>query len=101
MNKTELTQHLKALPKGDLHNHLTLGISRERFSTLFPHSNIKFPTGYDGLSGMIDVIHEEVNPNMNDHQAFEKILSGAIEDALADNIQLLKASIDLTLCRFY
>lgn len=101
MNKKALLQHLKRLPKGDLHNHLTLGISRKRFNTLFPHANIMFPSMYNGLLGMIDVIHNKVNPIMKNREAFELIISGAIEDALEDNVQLLKASIDLRLCSFY
>ncbi|MGL1890125.1 MAG: hypothetical protein OCD02_00795 [Spirochaetaceae bacterium] len=101
MKKEDLLQYLKSIPKADLHNHLTLGISRQKLNRYFPESNLVFPTEYRGLPGMIDFINNKINPIMNNQYALELFILGGIEAAIEDNVKILEASIDITLCKFY
>lgn len=101
MNKSELIQYFKGIPKADLHNHLTVGISRKSFKELFPNFSYTFPKTYNGLEEMINIIDYEINPVMNDKKSLELILTKAIEDAMHDNVKFLSASIDITLCHYF
>jgi hypothetical protein len=77
----EIFETVRGFPKGDLHNHLTLGISRKRFALNFPGSGVEFPLSYRGLPGMLDMVHNVINPVMNSREAVLTFCRSAIEDA--------------------
>ncbi len=91
---------LKKTAKGELHNHLTLGLSSESFSKL-AGSTIKIPKRYYGLSGMLNFIAKNTRSATYKIDNFEKIVEMAVQQALNDGIVVLHGSIDLNLMKVY
>lgn len=100
MTSNHKQQWLK-LPKADVHNHLHLGGSQERFKRRYPKANIDFPNSYNGLAGMIDFIYNHLNTVMLTKTDVINFMEIAIESAIDDNVLLLEASVDVGLIRFF
>ena len=75
-------QRFQELPKADVHNHLHLGGSRQKFSRCYPNTNITFPKTYNGLPGMIDFIHNHLNKVMLTKTDVINFMEIAIESAI-------------------
>ena len=91
---------LAALPKGDRHNHLCLCVNRRSLSARYGRGP-DFPAAYDGLQGMFDFIHAEVNPIMATGDDVVAFMEMAILDSLQDNVRRLEASVDINLTRYF
>lgn len=94
-------QKFLKLPKADVHNHLHLGGSQQKFRHCYPNANLNFPKSYDGLSGMIDFIYNHLNTVMLTKTDVINFMEIAIESAIDDNVTLLEASVDVGLIRFF
>jgi adenosine deaminase len=92
---------LHKLKKADLHNHLSLGPSLSSLKKYYPNCNLVIPKQYNGLEGMIDFIHNNINNVMTTKTDVIKFMEIAIEDCIADNVVLLEASIDINLIRHF
>tara|TARA_R100001369_G_scaffold10707_1_gene23797 strand:+ start:5532 stop:6440 length:909 start_codon:yes stop_codon:yes gene_type:complete len=97
----KLKQHIKNLPKADVHSHLHLAGSQKRFIERYPSANLNFPVKYDGLAGMINFIHNHLNTIMLTDKDVVNFMEIAIESAIDDNVTLLEASVDIGLARFF
>jgi adenosine deaminase len=97
LNKDQIRQ----LPKGDVHNHLTLGVSQETLKKHYQMNTTDFPDNYDGLEGMTDFIHEKVNTIMCTGNDVIKFMELAIEDSIQDNVTYLEASVDIGLIKYF
>jgi len=97
----KLKQHIKSLPKADVHNHLHLGGTQKRLQEIYPNNNLVFPQSYNGLDGMIDFIYSHLDKVMLTSDDVITFLKTAIESSIDDNIILLEASIDIGLTRFF
>lgn len=93
----DLRDKLLKLPKRDFHNHLHLGGSIARLKERLGKSDFEVPNYYDGLPGMIDFIKNKVNPYLNGRESVYFFMEMAIENAIADNVHCLEASIDIGL----
>lgn len=93
----DLRDKLLKLPKRDVHNHLHLGGSIARLKERLGKSDFEVPNYYDGLPGMIDFIKNKVNPYLNGRESVYFFMEMAIENAIADNVHCLEASIDIGL----
>lgn len=93
----DLRDKLHKLPKRDVHNHLHLGGSIARLKERLVKSDLVVPNCYDGLPGMIDFIKNKVNPYLNGRENVYFFMEMAIENAIADNVHCLEASIDIGL----
>ena len=93
----DLRDKLLKLPKRDVHNHLHLGGSIARLKERLGKSDLEVPNYYDGLPGMIDFIKNKVNPYLNGRESVYFFMEMAIENAIADNVHCLEASIDIGL----
>lgn len=91
---------LAALPKGDRHNHLCLCVSRRSLLARFGRAPA-FPAAYEGLQGMFDFIHAEVNAVMATGDDVVAFMEMAILDSLQDNVRRLEASVDINLTRYF
>jgi adenosine deaminase len=91
---------LAALPKGDRHNHLCLCVNRRSLLARYGRGP-DFPATYDGLPGMIDFIHAEVNAVMATADDVEAFMEMAIRDSLGDGVLRLEASVDINLTRYF
>lgn len=89
------------LPKADVHNHLHLGGSQQKFRRRYPDANLNFPKTYNGLAGMIDFIYNHLNTVMLTKADVVNFMEIAIESAIEDNVTLLEASVDVGLIRFF
>lgn len=95
-----LKADLAALPKGDRHNHLCLCVNRRSLLARYGRSP-DFPAAYDGLQGMFDFIHAEVNAFMATGDDVIAFMEMAILDSLQDNVRRLEASVDINLTRYF
>ncbi len=93
-------QYLK-LPKADIHNHLHLGGTKQRFAQQYPESTFTIPNSYNGLEGMIDFIYGNLNTIMTTKKEVITFMEMAIESSIDDNVTLLEASVDIGLARFF
>lgn len=93
-------QFLK-LPKADIHNHLHLGGTKQRFAQQYPNSTFTIPNSYNGLEGMIDFIYNNLNTVMTTKKEVITFMEMAIESSIDDNVTLLEASVDIGLARFF
>ena len=96
-----IKQHIKDLPKADVHSHLHLAGSQKRFRERYPNANINFPKSYNGLGGMIDFIYGHLNTVMLTNTDVVNFMEIAIESAIEDNVTLLEASVDIGLAKFF
>jgi len=101
MNTSNIKDIFFKLPKADVHNHLHLGGSQQKFIERYPEANLNFPKSYNGLTGMIDFIYGHLNTIMVKAEDVENFMEIAIESAIDDNVTLLEASVDLNLARFF
>jgi adenosine deaminase len=92
---------LRAAPKADLHNHLTLGVHPRTLLENFSDARLRIPKRYFGLPGMIRFIHNRVNEVMRDADSVVKFMELAIEDSIRDNVVLLEASVDVKLKKHF
>ena len=97
----ELKAEIKDAPKADVHSHLHLAGSQKLFKQCYPNSNINFPSSYNGLNGMIDFIYGHLNSVMLTDKDVVTFMELGIESAIADNVKLLEASIDIGLSKFF
>lgn len=95
------SQQFKELPKADVHNHLHLGGSQQKFRECYPNTNIIFPKTYNGIAGMIDFIYNHLNTIMLTETDVVNFMEIAIESAIDDHVILLEASVDVGLIRFF
>jgi adenosine deaminase len=93
--------NIRQLPKGDVHNHLTLGVSRKTLKKHYQNNSIKFLENYDGLEGMTEFVHKKINAVMCTGNDVIKFMELAIEDSIEDNIIYLEASVDINLIRLF
>ena len=91
----------KDLPKADVHNHLHLCPSPERFFEIYPDFGFNFPKSYDGLDRMIDFILTKYNTIINSGEDIIKLYDASIKSSIDDNITYLEASIDINLSRYF
>lgn len=96
-----IASRFKALPKADVHNHLHLCTSRERFYKLYPHFQYDFPESYSGLDGMVDFILNKYNSILTSSEDVVALLNASIQSSIDDNVTYLEASIDTFLSRFF
>ena len=96
-----LKSKIRRLPKADLHNHLILGPSIQAIRKCYPNNNLDIPKYYNGLDGMIEYIHKNVNKLMKTKNDVIKFMEIAIEDCIKDNVVLLEASIDIGLISYF
>jgi len=96
-----IKSRFKALPKADVHNHLHLCPSRQRFHTLYPNFKHKFPESYSGLDGMVDFIFNKFNSILKSREDVVSLLNASLQSSIDDNITYLEASIDTNLSRFF
>ncbi|MDC8003710.1 hypothetical protein POV27_06585 [Aureisphaera galaxeae] len=89
------------LPKADVHNHFHLGGTMQRLNTQYPQANITVPDAFNGLEGMIDFIYGTLNEVMCTTEDVVFFMEMALESAIADNVTLLRASVDIGLARFF
>ena len=89
------------LPKADVHNHFHLGGSQKKLFEKYPKATIQFPKKYDGLVGMIDFIYGHLNKLMVTKEDVINFMEISIESAIDDNVELLEASVDTNLARFF
>ncbi|MGB3590139.1 MAG: hypothetical protein WBA16_00505 [Nonlabens sp.] len=94
------SNRFKNLPKADVHSHLHLGASIERFKEQYPAANFKVPNKYDGLTGMIEFIYGTLNNYLKDGRDVYKFIDAALMSCVDDNVILVEASVDLNLSRF-
>ena len=90
-------QKIKKLPKADLHNHLTLGSNITTLKKYYQNCNLIIPKQYNGLEGMFDFVHEQINAVMITANDMIRFMEIAIEGSIDDNIVLLEASVDINL----
>ena len=96
-----INSRFKALPKADVHNHLHLCPSRERFFKLYPNFNYDFPNAYNGLDGMVDFILNNFNSILNSREDVVALFNASLQSSIDDNVTYLEASIDTYLSRFF
>jgi adenosine deaminase len=89
------------LPKGDVHNHLHLGGSRELLKKKYPKKNLSIPLSYNGLEGMISFIQNDLNKIVLSEDDVVFLMENAIKTSIEDNVTYLEASIDIGLVRFF
>tara|TARA_R110002124_G_scaffold103270_3_gene252080 strand:- start:21397 stop:22305 length:909 start_codon:yes stop_codon:yes gene_type:complete len=97
----DLKQHIKDLSKADVHSHLHLAGSQERFRERYADANINFPKTFNGLNGMINFIYDHLNAVMLTKTDVVNFMEIGIESAIDDNVKLLEASVDISLARFF
>jgi len=95
-----LKEKLQILPKADLHNHLTLGANINLLREKYGANLFDLPEKYDGFDGMMQFIETHVNSIMQNTSDFVGIMELAIESAIADNVTLLEASIDIKMAKY-
>jgi len=96
-----INSRFKALPKADVHNHLHLCPSRDRFYKLYPNFKYDFPQAYDGLDGMVDFILNKYNSILKSSPDVVALFNASIQSSIDDNVTYLEASIDSYLSRFF
>ncbi|MCA0152672.1 amidohydrolase family protein [Winogradskyella vincentii] len=96
-----IKEKISKLKKADLHSHLHLAGSQKRFSERYPNAQINFPKKYNGLPGMIDFIYGTLNTIMTHKEDVVNFMDIAIQSAIDDNVNLLEASVDIGLTRFF
>ncbi|MDR1747586.1 MAG: adenosine deaminase [Spirochaetaceae bacterium] len=82
-------------PKIDAHNHLNLGM---RYASYVVWANFfipDFPRPLNGLDEMHQIISEFTRPRCQTADDVEKLLSLAIEDAIADTVIVIEGSVDI------
>ena len=92
---------IKNLPKGDVHNHLSLGVNRKSLEKYYSFSALRIPEYFNGLEGMIEYIDKEINKRMDTDKHVIKFMELAIADSIEDNVVLLEASIDINLVKYF
>lgn len=88
---------IKRAPKGDLHNHATLGMRFSSFEKWTGETLKKPPNRFQGLAGMIQFIQEVIKPFVRSRADFEALLHLAIQDAIEDGVTIAEMSIDIIL----
>ena len=97
----DLRTNFRNLEKSDLHNHLHLGVDIKFIQEKYSNMNFNVPTTYDGLEGMIDFIHSDVNRLLNTEEDVVYFMEKSIQSAINDGITYLEASVDINLVKYF
>lgn len=91
----------QSMPKADVHNHFHLGGSRVRFREAYPDTHLVFPPKYNGLAGMIDFLYNDLSLCLRSAEDVVRFMEISIQSSIDDGVQLLEASVDIHLARFF
>ncbi|MGM0415160.1 MAG: hypothetical protein ACQEQP_08300 [Bacillota bacterium] len=92
---------IKAIPKGDLHNHALLGMRFKEFNNYFNGQVKPPPEKMDGLKEMASYLDNETIKFINSKKEIEDLLKLALEEAINDGVILLEASLDASFISYY
>lgn len=88
-------------PKGDLHNHLSLGMRFSSFEKWAGKPLKKLPNRYAGITGLNRYIKSFYKPHVKDATRSFQLIEMGIEESIRDNVTLLEASIDIGTIKFF
>lgn len=87
--------YYKQQPKADVHNHLNLSMSYERFQEWAGVTIPDFPRRMTGLGEMHQVIARYTRPQAKTARNVMDLFEMSLEAAIADNVVYLEASVDI------
>jgi adenosine deaminase len=92
---------IKAIPKGDLHNHALLGMRFSQFNKYFNGQVKPPPAKMNGLEQMASYLDNETIKFIKSKREIEDLLELAINEAIDDGIVSLEASLDSSFISYY
>lgn len=95
-------EHLKRIPKTDLHNHSLFGTRLKTYARWAQREIEPPPVCMDGLEGMSVYIRNGLYPyGLRTKQGVEFAFESAIQQAISDGVTYLEMSIDFTYIDYY
>ncbi|MBE0648680.1 MAG: adenosine deaminase [Bacteroidales bacterium] len=85
---------LRTIPKADLHNHLLLGMPRDRLSAISGREIVPFQYTGQGIQDINNWIRTQYVPLLQLPAILPKLVEAAFQQALDDGVTVLEASID-------
>ncbi|MGC4121123.1 MAG: amidohydrolase family protein [Myxococcales bacterium] len=92
---------LRRVPKGDLHNHGTLGGALDDVRRLTGRDLRRPPATLDGIHGLMAWTRQNVHPIYETLEGFEALVAAAFLQARRDGVRRLEMSIETSLLPRY